>query len=161
MNEQIVRGLDYYTGVVFEFTTNLLGSQSAILGGGRYNNLVEGMGGKGTPAIGFAAGIERLAMLIEMPDAKEKTLFILPLKDEQILYSLKLADFFRSNHIKTIILSGGNVGKRLEKASKEPSINFAFVVGGEEEKTGNFRLKNLTESKEMEGDTNTILSHLC
>lgn len=160
VNQRIVRGLDYYTGIVFEFTTTLLGSQSTILGGGRYNKLTENMGGKETPAIGFAAGIERLALLLELPDFQEKSLSILPLKEEQILESIKFAEIFRKEGIRTTILTNGNVGKRLEKASKEPFINFAIVLGEKELETRLFKMKNLNESKEFEGNLEFLISCL-
>ena len=158
VNEGIVRGLDYYTGVVFEFTTSLLGAQSTILGGGRYDNLVEEMGGQKTPAIGFAAGIERLALLLNERPLEAKTLHILPLNAEFEVEALKLAEKFREMGASVKISSDGNVGKRLEKLSKEAGVNFALVFGANELASASklganlFKVKNLNESREVEGD---------
>lgn len=161
INLGIVRGLDYYTGIVFEFTTELLGAQSTILGGGRYDSLVKDMGGKETKAIGFAAGIERLSMLIPDRQTKEKALFLIPLKEENFIYSMNVAETVRSYGIKTFcICDNTNVGKRLEKVSKEPYEGFAIVIGSNEELSGTFKLKDLTQSKEIDGNINTIISCL-
>ena len=69
-NARLVRGLDYYRHTAFEFVTDRLGAQGTVLGGGRYDGLIETLGGPATPAVGWAAGIERLAMLIEAPEAR-------------------------------------------------------------------------------------------
>jgi histidyl-tRNA synthetase len=161
VNEGIVRGLDYYTGIVFEFTTQMLGSQSAILSGGRYDLLIKEMGGKETPAIGFAGGIERLALLCDVAIKKEKLAFILPLKEDHFKPSFALLNALHANGINARIMDEGAVGKRLERASKEDFESFAIVIGGEEmakledflnNKNVKIKFKNLMQSKELEGD---------
>ncbi len=162
VNESIVRGLDYYTGIVFEFTTDLLGSQSTILGGGRYNSLVQNMGGESIPAIGFAAGIERLILLIDNPKKDKNALFIVPLKEENISYAFKLSNIFKNQGITCLISSSFNqsLGARLEKISKENYESFALVLGKNEQTSEVFKIKNLSTFEEKTGDINFIISCL-
>src|SRR5204862_3047794 len=79
INQRLVRGLDYYTHTVFEFVTTDLGAQGTVLAGGRYDGLVELMGGPAMPGVGWAAGIERLAMLIDEPPASSRPISIVPI----------------------------------------------------------------------------------
>ena len=160
VNESIVRGLDYYTGVVFEFTTTKLGSQATILGGGRYDNLVEQMGGANLPAIGFAGGVERISLLLQNEIKPEKCLFLMPFKEEHIPFCLNLLQNLRKEGVAVQILEGGNVGKRLEKASKSPFESFALVIGDVEVSSNKFKVKNLMQSLEMEGDFEFLVSCL-
>jgi histidyl-tRNA synthetase len=170
INEGVVRGLDYYTGVIFEFTTTLLGSQSAILGGGRYDSLIKDMGGQETPAIGFAGGVERLALISNLQEKREKMTFILPISSEEKNASFLLLKTLHSHGINARILEGGNLGKRLEKASKEAFENFAFVVGKTEMSSilnGEFfankvklSVKNLSKSEVVEGELSFLKSCL-
>ena len=81
-NPRIVRGLDYYSHTAFEFVTTALGAQGTVLGGGRYDGLVEAMGGPATPAVGWAGGIERLGMVLEAPPAAERSVVVIPGGDE-------------------------------------------------------------------------------
>ncbi len=160
VNEGIVRGLDYYTGVVFEFTTSLLGSQSTILGGGRYDSLVEQMGGVSTPAIGFAGGIERISALLDYKEREENCLFLIPLKEEHYNFCLNLLIRLQQKGLTVQILEGGNAGKRLEKASKSNFNAFAVVIGDSEVSSGKFKIKNLSKSEEVEGDIDFLTSCL-
>ncbi len=166
VNEEVVRGLDYYTGIVFEFTTTLLGSQSAVLGGGRYDNLVKEMGGQEAPAIGFAGGVERLALLCNLEAKKGKMVFILPITSSERKASLLLLKNLHLQGINARILEGGNLGKRLEKASKEDFENFAFVIGSAESETillnkeMDLSLKNLSKSDEIKGNLEFLFSCL-
>ena len=99
INSGLVRGLDYYTKTVFEITSNELGSQDALLGGGRYDSLVETLGGKPTPGIGFAAGIERILLLINEENFKEhKTvpdIYFICLEKKGIPVSINIAKILR------------------------------------------------------------------
>lgn len=160
VNPRIVRGIDYYTGLVFEFVTDLLGAQSTILGGGRYDKLVFEIGGKDTPAVGFAAGVERLCLLSETKVDLKKALFILPLKDENLSFAFLLAEQCRKENIIVFIVAEGSVTKRLGRVSKELFHSFALVVGKREESESIFLLKDLKESSEGEGDIQYIISCL-
>ena len=160
INEFIVRGLDYYTGVVFEFTTKMLGSQSTILAGGRYNNLIEQIGGKSVPAIGFAGGVERLSLLVKNDFELEKCLFIIPINQDYLQFSFKMLTKLQNFGIVAQILHTGNVGKRIEKASKSNFKSFVVVIGEDEKKDENLKIKNLETGFQQEGNFDFIISCL-
>lgn len=132
-NEKLVRGFDYYTHSVFEFTTPHLGAQSAILSGGRYNGLISSMGGPDTPGVGWAAGVERLALLIESSFTQEQrplfTVAGVDLKTEIYLGEIALA--LRSAGAKVENLMKGNLKKKLEKSAKLGAA--ATIIAGEDE----------------------------
>ena len=165
LNPRIVRGLDYYTHTVFEFTTKALGAQGTVLAGGRYNGLVEMMGGPDIPGIGFAAGMERLAMLMEqvagerLPEA-ERPLAVIPVGDEQMNAALVMVDRLRTQgHIVEVILHG-NIGKALKKADKV-GARFALMLGEEEAANGRVTLKNLSVGSQeliLQDDVEKFLS---
>lgn len=153
IDQKLVRGLDYYSHLVFEIKTNSdeLGTQSTVLGGGRYDSLVEQLGGPSTPAVGFALGIERIAQLLKNQSTnKQNSAYIIsdnPL-EAQILanklrvetaYKLKIDFDYENSKFK----------KQLERALKK-SYTWAIFYLGEERESGKFKIKNLIESKEYE-----------
>jgi len=147
-NTNLVRGLDYYNGLVFEFISDDLGAQNAILGGGRYDGLIEKLGGRNLPATGFALGIDRLADIVKL-DAPEKDLFIGCMEDESRLYAQSLGYKIRKNNTSIIVesyLGNANVGKQLKKADSQ-GFKFAIIVGQDELKSKILKLKNLREDK--------------
>jgi len=124
-NAKLVRGLDYYRHTAFEFTTDRLGAQGTVLGGGRYDGLIENLGGPHTPAVGWAAGIERLAMLTELPAASQQVVAIVVESDLQRFSNIAvmLAKAARHSDCATLIYDAGAVKKRYEKAAKtKPSL---------------------------------------
>ena len=144
---QMVRGLDYYTGIVFEAISDELGSQDSYLGGGRYDDLSEQLGGKKLPCIGMAIGIERLALLANK-NSDDKTLIsfiILSSNFEEKAY--KIAHNLRIINPKIVIdvqLSDGSLKSKLRKASKNKA-KYAMIMGEEEIKTSKIILKPLVE----------------
>ena len=149
VNKKLVRGLDYYTGTVFEFTVEGLGSQNAVIGGGRYDNLIKELGGRDLPAIGFALGIDRLAEIIKINN-KTKDLFIGCINDESINFAQYIGNKLRQNVNGIVVenyLGSANVAKQLKKANSQ-GFKFVMIVGQEEQKTKTFKLKNLTDSSE-------------
>ena len=147
-NTNLVRGLDYYNGLVFEFISDDLGAQNAILGGGRYDGLIEKLGGRNLPATGFALGIDRLADIVKLA-APEKDLFIGCMEDESRLYAQSLGYKIRKNNTSIIVesyLGNANVGKQLKKADSQ-GFKFAIIVGQDELKSKILKLKNLREDK--------------
>ena len=149
VNKKLVRGLDYYTGTVFEFTVEGLGSQNAVIGGGRYDNLIKELGGRDLPAIGFALGIDRLAEIIKINN-KTKDLFIGCINDESINFAQYIGNKLRQNVNGIVVenyLGNANVAKQLKKANSQ-GFKFVMIVGQEEQKTKTFKLKNLTDSSE-------------
>ena len=149
INKQLVRGLDYYTGTVFEFTVEGLGSQNAVIGGGRYDNLIKVLGGRDLPAIGFALGIDRLAEIIKIKD-KPKDLFIGCISDDSINFAQYIGNKLRQDINGLVIenyLGNANVTKQLKKADSQ-GFKFVMIIGQEEQKTNSFKLKNLIDGSE-------------
>lgn len=145
VSNNLVRGLDYYTGLVFEFTSSDLGSQSAILAGGRYNNLVKNMGGPDIPAIGFAAGIERLMLLVDNNKNEENIqIAVLALSEVVNGKILKLFNHLTNiNNVKAFFIEeGNNLVKKLKKANKLKA-DFVIIIGEEEISNNSFIIKNL------------------
>ncbi len=125
-NPRLVRGLDYYTDTVFEFITDKIGAQGTVAAGGRYDYLVEQLGGPKTPALGFAAGIERLMLLIEnLPE--EKLLFaIVPVTSDFNIKALEVAERLRKEGMKTeLILKEGSMKSKMKLSNK---MGASFVV---------------------------------
>ena len=144
VNKQLVRGLDYYNRTVFEIKSNNLGSQNAVCGGGRYDGLVEMLGGSPTPAVGWAMGMERLNSLLPQIEAEKTDYYIV--SDNQI-EAFKLAQKLRNNG-KSVEFDyqGKKFGKQFEKAGK--TAKFALILGEEEIKNGEVSVKNMETSEQ-------------
>ncbi len=119
-NSRLVRGLDYYRHTAFEFITDRLGAQGTVLGGGRYDGLIENLGGPATPAVGWAAGIERLAMLTEnLPYSGTTVAFVIETNNpHRIDAARRIARVLRRADVPTLIFDFGSVQKRFDKALK-------------------------------------------
>ena len=115
-NARLVRGLDYYRHTAFEFVTDRLGAQGTVLGGGRYDGLIENLGGKPTPAVGWAAGIERLAMLVDTPERVPLQIGIVPENPDSESLSQSLASLFRQYGLSTFTTFSGKKDKRYNRA---------------------------------------------
>ncbi|RMF72185.1 MAG: histidine--tRNA ligase [Alphaproteobacteria bacterium] len=138
----LVRGLDYYTHTAFEFMTDRLGAQGTVLGGGRYDGLIEQLGGPATPGVGWAAGIERLAMLLAATPAPAPTVALVPLGDEARTRLLSLARTLRRAGIRTLFDYRGNLKKRMGRAARA-GARYAVVFGEEELAGGSASVKDL------------------
>jgi histidyl-tRNA synthetase len=125
-NAKLVRGLDYYRHTAFEFITDRLGAQGAVIAGGRYDGLVESLGGPHTPAVGWAAGIERLGMLIEAPEP-QLVISVVPDNAEVELEAQGIAELLRDADIGVEIAYRGNAKKRVEQAKKRGHHGVLFV----------------------------------
>ena len=155
-NKHLVRGLDYYTRTVFEIKSNNLGSQNAVCGGGRYDNLVEELGGESTPAIGFAMGMERLISLLKEKEISKLDGFIISNNTSE---ALKLAQELRLNGFNIEMdLSNKKFTKQLEKASK--IANFAIILGEDEINNNKVSIKNLTTSEQITVERNNCKNYL-
>jgi len=149
LNPRIVRGLDYYCHTVFEFTTTALGAQGAVLAGGRYDGLAETMGGPPTPAVGWAGGIERLAMLASDPPPAARPVAIVPIGAEAEAASLRLARDLRHAGIAVELGFHGNVSRRMKRANKL-GARAAILLGEDELKRGLATLRDLDSGTQSE-----------
>jgi histidyl-tRNA synthetase len=147
VNPRIVRGLDYYNRTAFEFVTDQLGAQGTVLAGGRYDGLVESLGGPATTAVGFAAGMERLAMLMSDIDAHTVDVVVISLGDEALSYSLLIAKQLREQGI-AVVHAGGGAAKRQFKLADREGARFVAVMGDDEVQQGVVALKNLATGEQ-------------
>lgn len=152
---KLVRGLDYYTDTTFEFISEDLGAQDAIGGGGRYDGLVELLGGKPTPGVGFGSGIERLIMVAEknnfkFPKQDKLKLFIISLSDRAKTLSVKLCYELRKNNINCESDLLGRSLKAQMRESNKLNAEFVFIIGEEELKKGNGILKKMSDGSQKE-----------
>jgi histidyl-tRNA synthetase len=131
LNPKLVRGLDYYTHTVFEFVTTDLGAQGTVLAGGRYDGLVELMGGPAMPGVGWAAGIERLAMLIAEPATAARPIALVPLGEAAEQLALKLAEDLRDNGLAVDLGYSGNLARRMRRADRI-GARAAVLIGDNE-----------------------------
>ena len=130
-NPRLVRGLDYYTHTVFEFVTTDLGAQGTVLAGGRYDGLVEVMGGPAMPGVGWAAGIERLAMLIGEPPALARPIALVPLGEAGERAALKLGEALRDAGLVVELTYSGNLQRRMRRADRI-GARAAVLIGDNE-----------------------------
>jgi histidyl-tRNA synthetase len=126
-----VRGLDYYTHTAFEFTTSELGAQGAVLAGGRYDGLIETLGGPATPGIGWAAGVERLAMMLTAFPPAVRPVAVVPVGAEAETAALALTQRLRHDGFTVELGFSGNLSKRMKRANKISAA--AAVILGEDE----------------------------
>ncbi|OYV40858.1 MAG: histidine--tRNA ligase [Rhodospirillales bacterium 20-64-7] len=149
----IVRGFDYYNHTAFEFVTEALGAQGTVLGGGRYNGLVEQLGGPAVAGVGWAAGIERLAMLVASPEVLALPVAVIPMQPEFEAKSLQVLKTLRDQNIAAEIGYAGNAKKRLERANKSGAA-YAVLVGAE------LQLKSLADGSQREVTLDTLAAGL-
>ncbi len=157
VNPSIVRGLDYYNHTTFEFVTNRLGSQGTVLAGGRYDGLVKQMGGPEVPAIGWAAGIERLSMLLEQVPAAPRSVVLVPVGTPDESAVVQILQGLRGQGVRTEIGYKGSLRKRMERAGKQNASHVLFL-GEDELAKGLFRVKNMETGTEQEVSRDTLLS---
>jgi histidyl-tRNA synthetase len=154
-----VRGLDYYTHTAFEFVTQDLGAQGTVMGGGRYDGLVALMGGPEMPGVGWAAGIERLAMLIDEPPPAPRPVAVIPVGEPGEAAALKLAEELRRSNVPVDLGYSGNVGKRMKRANKI-GARFAVLLGEDELKRGMASLRDLDGGTQEEVPLNELAFRL-
>ena len=161
----LVRGMDYYTQTAFELISPDLGSQDALAGGGRYDLLVEEIGGQPTPAVGFAAGMERLLIAceelgIQLGDEKKVDVYIVTLGDEARKWGVsKLPQLRDAGLSATMDYKGRSMKAQMKDANRE-NAEYALIVGGNELEEGKFTLRNMKESEEKSLSFEEILEKL-
>jgi len=152
VNPCLVRGLDYYTKTVFEWVTDKLGSQSTVCAGGRYDGLVQQLGGKPTPAVGFSFGMERTILMMQQSDKNHKTcsnlhVYLITDSDTSFAAGLKTANYLRTKvpGLRVMLHCGGGSLKNQFKKADKSGATFAIIIGDHELKTQSISLKNLRE----------------
>lgn len=144
---RLVRGLDYYTHSCFEFITDALGAQGTVIGGGRYDGLIKQLGGAPTPGIGFAGGMERLAMLLSDLPKSDAPVVMIPMDAAAFAPSLTLANDLRAAGIVVISERSGKMGKRLNRAD-QAGARFAVILGETEVASGMATVRDLTKGEQ-------------
>ncbi len=165
VNPKIVRGLDYYTKTAFEFVTNSLGAQGTVCGGGRYDNLVEEVGGPPIPGVGFGLGKERLLMLmeangVEIPKPTDCDIFIATMGEAAKLYGQKLLFDLRRNGVKCQIDDLQRNFKGQFKYADRLGAKYAVVIGDNELETGVATLKDMEKGQQTEVKFDELISEL-
>jgi len=149
VDPRLVRGLDYYTHTAFEFVTDALGAQGTVLAGGRYDGLIEQLGGPPTAGIGWAGGIERLAMLADDPPAPRRPVALVPIGEAAEAAALKLAQALRRSGLAVELAYKGNVGRRLKRADRLKAA-CAVLLGESELARGVATVKDLESGAQEE-----------
>lgn len=153
VDPKIVRGLDYYTKTAFEIVTNTIGAQGTVCGGGRYDGLVEQIGGPATPGIGFGLGIERLMIVMEatgafMPDNPSPDVLVAYLGDRGRMYAQKLVHDLRKQGLFAMLDVAGRNLKGQFKYADRIHANYTLVIGDDEIDSGELTLKNMKTSEQ-------------
>ncbi len=157
---RLVRGLDYYTKTTFEIISSKLGAQDAILGGGRYDEMMKEFGGPDICGIGFAMGMERLLSVIPFSGKKERFLYLAFLGEEAKKAGMELARFLRHQGIETLIeYRGKNLKSQLSRANKLEAT-WVLIVGEEEVKKGKYKLKEMRSGIQREVTREEIIRSL-
>jgi histidyl-tRNA synthetase len=146
-NPRIVRGLDYYGHTAFEFVTDALGAQGTVMGGGRYDGLVAEMGGPATPAVGWAAGIERLAMLLDTAPAVPAAVVVVPVDDSTEPTAIDVLQTLRRAGIRAEMAYRGNLRRRLERANKI-GARAAVILGPDDIAAGTAQVKDFATGEQ-------------
>lgn len=159
VNQRLVRGLDYYTSTVFEFTMAVEGAQNTVLAGGRYDTLVEKMSGKSLPAIGFAAGIERLMLLAKLDLQKTRPVAVNYISENEKTVAFEIAQKLRNAGFAAEFTFDGNFKKQMKRASQNNS-RFVVIVGEEEVKNSEVVVKDFDNSSEQKVKQNLLVAYL-
>lgn len=164
-NGRLVRGLDYYTRTVFEVHHDNLGAQSAIIAGGRYDTLIEELGGKSIPALGFATGIERLIIAmkeegIRVEEAEPKHVYVAVLGEEQFSVALEIADRLRSKNVNVVVETNGKSLKAQLRYASRLNVRLCLIVGENEVKSGVVILRDMLKSEQIDVDIKYAVEYI-
>ena len=158
-NPRIVRGLDYYNHTAFEFVTTALGAQGTVMAGGRYDGLVEEMGGPPTPGVGWAAGVERLSLLLSEPPAAPRSVVVIPVGEAAEAAALDVLQSLRRAGLRAEMGFRGNLKRRMEQANKR-NARAVVILGEAELARGVAQVKNLATGEQAEVALAGLAAHL-
>jgi histidyl-tRNA synthetase len=157
---RLVRGIDYYTKTTFEITTSKLGAQNAILGGGRYDNMMKNFGGPDICGIGFAMGMERLLSVAKLEKKADESLYLVYIGDEAKKEAIELARFLRREGVGCLLeFKGLSLKNQLSRASKLEAA-WVLIIGEEEIRKGQYQLKEMRTGAQKEAGKEEILKIL-
>ena len=156
---RLVRGLDYYRHTAFEFITDRLGAQGTVLAGGRYDGLIEALGGPHTPAVGWAAGIERLSMMIGAPEVDKPAAVVVPLGERAEAAGQRILADLRRSGIAADMGYRGNMKKRMSRAN-DAGAAYAVIIGDNELDRGEAQLKNLSTGEQSSVELDRVAEAL-
>ena len=159
INPTLVRGLDYYCHMACEFTTETLGAQGAVLAGGRYDGLIEAMGGPPTPGTGWAAGVERLALMIAEPPGPARPVAVVPIGQAAEAEALSLVQRLRRAGFTADLGFSGNLKKRLKGANKANAVA-AVIIGEDELAKGAATVRDMKTGEQTEVKLSALEDHL-
>ena len=163
VNPQIVRGLDYYTKTVFEFVSDSIGSQGTVCGGGRYDGLIEELGGQHTPSLGFGMGLERLQLVMEaqgceFPEPSRPDLFIVAMGDKATLKAIEIAKDMRDEGYSVVYDLNGRALRAQMKYADKCNAKYNVVIGDNEVDTKTAILKDMATGEQSEISLETFVS---
>jgi histidyl-tRNA synthetase len=159
LDSSLVRGLDYYTHTAFEFVTETLGSQGAVIAGGRYDGLIEQLGGRPTPGIGWAGGVERLAMMAGNAKARRRPIVIVPMGADASAQSQVIAQDLRKAGYMIEVGYSGNMKRRLARANKA-NASAALLLGENELAKGVATIRDMETGEQTEASLTSLVEHL-
>jgi histidyl-tRNA synthetase len=161
LSHRLVRGLDYYVRTTFEVTSDALGAQSSILGGGRYDGLVKELGGPDIAGIGFAVGLERLVSLVPPRDPEPRCdVFLMPLAEGSLDEALRLQKRLRAAGLSVLLDPEGRSFKSRMKQADKLGARYAAILGDDERKKGVWSLRDMARSEQREVTEQQLLDHL-
>ena len=151
LNPKLVRGLDYYSKTVFEFVSTSIGSQGTVLGGGRYDTLIENLGGPSVPAVGFGSGIERMLLVLEntgraIPQEPSLSVYVAGLDDAGRKAAFSLASELRAAGISADVDHAARSVKAQFKYAGKVGARYVVVIGSQELESGAYTVKNMADS---------------
>ena len=165
LNPKLVRGLDYYSKTVFEFVSTAIGSQGTVLGGGRYDTLIENLGGPQVPAVGFGSGIERMLLVLEntgkkIPEEAPLGVYVAGLDEEGRKAAFALADKLRKAGVSAEFDHAGRSVKAQFKYAGKAGARFVVVIGSNELQSGEYTVNDMSDSSSACVKAESVLAYL-
>jgi histidyl-tRNA synthetase len=159
VNPTLVRGFDYYCHTAFEFMTDELGAQGTVMAGGRYDGLVEALGGPPLPGVGWAAGVERLSLLMESDPPRTRPIAIVPVGTDATEVALRISHDLRHQGLAVDIGYSGNLGKRMKRANKLGAC-VAVIIGDDEIASNQVTVRDLDSGEQSVVDMDGLSAYL-
>jgi histidyl-tRNA synthetase len=161
LDHRLVRGLDYYTRTTFEVTSGALGAQNSVLGGGRYDGLVRALGGPDISGIGFALGMERLVLILPVPDGEPRCdVFLIPLQDTALDETLRLQRTLRGAGLRVLMDPEGRSFKARLRLADKLGARYVAIRGEDERRKGVWSVRDMRGSAQEDVTESAVAEHL-